>query len=137
LRRKDARLEPADLEALSSDPREAVALAHNVDRLVGELEELRPAWERLDGAAGDGDGAAREIARLEAEVASLSKRLHTTSAALLDANQRLAQLPLLEAEAEARREESVWLVGERAGLEERIASLEAQLAAARQPANDG
>src|SRR5690606_19662858 len=35
MRRKDVQLAPADLEAPSDDPREAPALAHNVDRLMG------------------------------------------------------------------------------------------------------
>lgn len=42
LRRKEVELSPADLERLSDDPREAPGLAHNVDRLMGELEALRP-----------------------------------------------------------------------------------------------
>lgn len=42
LRRKEVELTPADLQRLSDDPREAPALAHNVDRLMGELEALRP-----------------------------------------------------------------------------------------------
>ena len=41
LRPKDVQLTPADLQELSDDPREATALAHNVDRLMGELESLR------------------------------------------------------------------------------------------------
>lgn len=67
------------------------------------------------------------LARIEADEASLSKRLEAASAALLEANQRLAQLPLMAAEVESRRAESVWLVEERARLEEQIALLEARV----------
>jgi SAM-dependent methyltransferase len=42
LRRKDVRLTPDDLRCLSEDSREGPALEHNVDRLMGELETLRP-----------------------------------------------------------------------------------------------
>jgi SAM-dependent methyltransferase len=42
LRRKEVELGPDDLRALSEDPREAPALEHNVDRLMAELEWLRP-----------------------------------------------------------------------------------------------
>jgi SAM-dependent methyltransferase len=42
LKRKDVQLSPADLREISDDHREAPALAHNVDRLMGELEVLRP-----------------------------------------------------------------------------------------------
>lgn len=42
MRRKDVRMMPDDLRRVSDDPREAAALDHNVDRLMGELEELRP-----------------------------------------------------------------------------------------------
>jgi SAM-dependent methyltransferase len=41
MRRREVELTPADLEAISDDPREAPALAHNVDRLMAELEHLR------------------------------------------------------------------------------------------------
>jgi SAM-dependent methyltransferase len=47
LRRKDVRIDRAQLEELAADPREARALAHNVDRLVGELEALRGAGAQL------------------------------------------------------------------------------------------
>ena len=43
MRKKEISLVPADLEAPSSDPREVTALAHNVDHLMCELEQLRPA----------------------------------------------------------------------------------------------
>lgn len=69
----------------------------------------------------------KDLARTEAEEASLSERLQATSAALLEANQRLAQLPLMAAEVESRRAESIWLVDERARLEEQIALLEARV----------
>jgi SAM-dependent methyltransferase len=42
MRRKQVQLTPDDLRRISDDPREAVALDHNVDRLMGELETLRP-----------------------------------------------------------------------------------------------
>ncbi len=42
LRRKDVDLTPDDLRKLSDDPREAPALEHNLDRLMTELEWLRP-----------------------------------------------------------------------------------------------
>ena len=42
LRRKDVDLTPDDLRKLSHDPREAPALEHNLDRLMSELEWLRP-----------------------------------------------------------------------------------------------
>jgi GT2 family glycosyltransferase/SAM-dependent methyltransferase len=42
LRRKDVQPSPDELRALSDDPREAPALEHNVDRLMAELEWLRP-----------------------------------------------------------------------------------------------
>jgi SAM-dependent methyltransferase len=42
LRRKDVQLTPDDLRKLSDDPREAPALDHNLDRLMAELEWLRP-----------------------------------------------------------------------------------------------
>jgi hypothetical protein len=71
--------------------------------------------------------SARAQARKEADEESALERLRATSAALLVANQRLAQLPLMASEVEARRAESVWLVEERARLEERIASLQARL----------
>ena len=71
--------------------------------------------------------SAKERARTEADEASLSERLQATSAALLEANQRLAQLPLMASEVESRRAESVWLVEERARLEQRIADLQARL----------
>ncbi|HYJ00543.1 MAG TPA: class I SAM-dependent methyltransferase [Thermoleophilaceae bacterium] len=54
LRKKATSLTVAELEAPSSDPREAPALVHNVDRLIRELEDLRPAWE----------GATAELATL-------------------------------------------------------------------------
>ena len=41
MRKKDVRLTPSELEAPSADPREATALAHNVDHLMRELETLR------------------------------------------------------------------------------------------------
>ncbi|HET9154758.1 MAG TPA: class I SAM-dependent methyltransferase [Solirubrobacterales bacterium] len=41
MRRRDVQLTPADLRAPSDDPREALALDHNLDRLMGELETLR------------------------------------------------------------------------------------------------
>lgn len=42
MRRKDVQLNPSDLRRISDDPREAPALDHNLDRLMGELEWLRP-----------------------------------------------------------------------------------------------
>ena len=41
MRKRDTAPSTADLEALSEDPREAPALAHNVDHLMRELEDLR------------------------------------------------------------------------------------------------
>lgn len=42
LRRRDVQLTAEDLRALSDDPRESPGLEHNVDRLMAELEILRP-----------------------------------------------------------------------------------------------
>jgi SAM-dependent methyltransferase len=50
MRRKDVQLTPDDLRRVSDDPREAHALDHNVDRLMGELEELRPQLSSLNDA---------------------------------------------------------------------------------------
>jgi SAM-dependent methyltransferase len=67
LRRKEVRLAPAELEVPSADPREAPALSHNLDRLIGELQALR------SGAAGpplasekhpDVEALEREVQRL-------------------------------------------------------------------------
>lgn len=55
MRRREVKLTAAELEAPSDDPREAVALAHNVSRLTGELEELRRA-SRPPAAPGPGAG---------------------------------------------------------------------------------
>lgn len=60
------------------------------------------------------------------------ERLRETSAALLDANQKLAQIPLLAHRADALREENVWLVGERQRLEAEIERRGEEIAALRQ-----
>jgi SAM-dependent methyltransferase len=69
LRKKPAALSLQELETPSADPREALALARNLDRLVRDLEDLRRAW----------DGASSRLDRLETEraeiVASRSWRL--------------------------------------------------------------
>lgn len=124
LRKKDVRLTAADLEARSDDPREAASLAYNVELLTRELEELRPAAKWL---GAERERAGRELARVAADGESTEERLRVASAALLDANQRLAQLPLMESRVEAAIEESVWLVAERGRLEERIATLQAHV----------
>jgi SAM-dependent methyltransferase len=55
LRKKPVSLSLTELEAPSADPREARALARNLDRLVRDLEDLRPAW----------DGASSRLDQLE------------------------------------------------------------------------
>lgn len=124
LRRKEVRITQAELEALSDDPREATALAHNVDLLMQELEELRPDWTRL---SGERERSSRELARAQVDEASALERLRATSAGLLEANQRLAQLPLMANRVELVLEENVWLVEERTRLEERIERLQARI----------
>lgn len=42
MRKREASLTAAELEVPGGDPREAIALAHNVDRLVRELEDIGP-----------------------------------------------------------------------------------------------
>jgi len=71
----------------------------------------------------DAQEARRLLARAESEKAAITERLRETSAALLDANQTLAQIPLLEHRIEERIEENVWLVRERAGFEAEIERL--------------
>jgi SAM-dependent methyltransferase len=41
LRRRDVQVRPADLELPGEDPRETIALSHNIDRLIGELEDAQ------------------------------------------------------------------------------------------------
>jgi SAM-dependent methyltransferase len=55
LRRKDVSLTPDDLRVVSEDPREARALDHNVDKLMAELEWLRPTLESLERASETAD----------------------------------------------------------------------------------
>jgi SAM-dependent methyltransferase len=62
LRKKDVSVSLGELEAPSEDPREAVALARNVDRLVRDLESLRPAW----------DQASDRLDRLEHDLAEVT-----------------------------------------------------------------
>lgn len=64
--------------------------------------------------------ARRQLAVARSELAVAEERLRATADALLEANQSLARIPVLEQRLEERREENVWLVGERAGLEEEI-----------------
>jgi predicted nucleic acid-binding Zn-ribbon protein len=71
----------------------------------------------------DAREARRLLARAESERDAVTERLRETSAALLDANQELAKIPLLEHRLEERREENVWLVGERERLEGEIERL--------------
>lgn len=77
----------------------------------------------------------REVRRLLAQAESdrdaVAERLQGTSAALLEANQSLAQIPLLEHRIEERRVENVWLVGERARLEEENEQLRGESARLR------
>lgn len=47
MRKREIDLTRADLEAPSSDPRESTALAHNVNHLMRELEELRPVHDAM------------------------------------------------------------------------------------------
>ncbi|MBS1675764.1 MAG: class I SAM-dependent methyltransferase [Actinobacteria bacterium] len=62
MRRKDVQLRPEDLRRVADDPREAGALDHNVDRLMGELEALRPQLSDLS------DSLAAERAQAEPQV---------------------------------------------------------------------
>lgn len=66
MRRRDVRLTPADLERPEpGEPREAIALAHNVDRLVRELEHYRPLADRAIALDGDGEATPARVAELE------------------------------------------------------------------------
>jgi predicted nuclease with TOPRIM domain len=73
----------------------------------------------------------RLLARAESESAAVAERLRDATTALLDANQRLAQVPLLEHRMEGLRRENVWLVEERRGLEAEIARLREEVASLR------
>jgi SAM-dependent methyltransferase len=77
LRKKPVSLGLAELEAPADDPREARALARNLDRLVRDLEDLRPAW----------DGASSRLDQLEAEHAQV---IDSRSWRLTDPLRRLA-----------------------------------------------
>lgn len=70
---------------------------------------------------------ARLVAEAESAAREASRRLDEISASLLEANQALAQIPLLEFRVEELLRENVWLVEERARLEARIASLQARV----------
>lgn len=67
LRRRDVQLRPADLELPGDDPREAVALGHNLERLIDELEQLRSApTPNVDGSPERERGLEVELERVRA-----------------------------------------------------------------------
>jgi hypothetical protein len=76
MRRKDVRLTPDDLRRVSDDPREAAALDHNVDRLMGELEILRPQLAE----AGEALAARQTLGDLPATPQSPRRSLRIASA---------------------------------------------------------
>jgi predicted nucleic acid-binding Zn-ribbon protein len=91
-----------------------------------ESEEPRPTP-----AAADAGEVRRLLVRAESEREALAERLRETSAALLDANQALAQIPLLQHQIAEAREENVWLLAERTRLDEECAGLREEAAGLR------
>jgi FtsZ-binding cell division protein ZapB len=69
---------------------------------------------------------ARDAAATERELRETRRRLRDTSVALLEANQALAQIPLLEFRLEEVWEARQWLDEQNAGLRREIAELQEQ-----------